>query len=174
MWYRSSQWNDWLGLSWWSVCSPFQSFQRGVHCKDWQSYHSIDYSMIHCTKVCFNQWVYNKDGGGEISILILHVFNLHFFFIFKSKNKEKKWREHTSQSTFLDWNCTSTKTLLICTMNVWIFWVYFVTMATTTVFAQSTRDVWKIIMLEAICACSVRYQFIFLTLKNFWMEINFI
>ena len=101
MWYRSSQWNDWLGLSWWSVCSPFQSFQWGVHCKDWQSYHSIDYSTIHCTKVCFNHWVYNKDGGGEISALILQVFNLHIFFIFKSKNKEKKMeRAYESKHIF--------------------------------------------------------------------------
>ena len=67
------------------------------------------------------------------------------------------------------------KELLIYSSNFWIFWVWFVTtLVTTTVFAQNTEVVKRSIMLEAVYVRSVGYQFILVTLKNFWTGINLI
>ena len=69
---------------------PLQSFRRRVPCKERQSYRSIDYWAILCTKVCFSQWVYKEKywKGREIRVLVLQeVFNCIFVFqFFKSGN----------------------------------------------------------------------------------------
>ena len=65
--------------------------------------------------------------------------------------------------------------VLIYTTNFWIFWVWFVTtLVTATVLAQSAKVVKRSITLEAVCVRSVGYQFILVTLKNFWTGVNFI
>ena len=94
--YYSSRWKDWFGLSF----SPFQSSRRRVHCKERQSYRSIDYWAIIYTKICFSQWVYiERHGEGRYRFWFCRRFLIaYLFFNFLKWIREKKNENRNGRS----------------------------------------------------------------------------